>query len=414
MRSLVIIIKQVYKKKIFSLGYLLMVFSPVVLVAMGILVFSQINTNKNVPSIAIISNNKVTQQIIYKSSKESTFHINNKLRTNGQAQAALKHNKIKGIFDVRINSNATTVNFTGNRKNLKDQWSLITSFLNRINYSTRINESPLNATYKESLYKSIKINVYSKNDTNYLSQRSNRISFITNILCIFFSMLLIFYCQMISQEVVSEKGTHILEIILSSITPTTHFLGKISGVILLLLTQVIFYILLSPILYFTLNKTSLLGNSELIQNTHIFSLFISKPVIYTIIFGFLGIYIYIVVSAVIASAVSRQEQVGEAITPVLMLALVSYYGGVLVMSHNTLHFLTVSSYIPLISQNVMPIRFASATASNSEAIISIMISLVFSIILTHFAIYIYKRTVFIYNDNGILQTFKTGLLKMKY
>ena len=55
-------------------------------------------------------------------------------------------------------------------------------------------------------------------------------------------MILISYSSITAQEIASEKGTKIMEIIFSSTTAAKYFLGKILGIFGVIVTQLIIYI----------------------------------------------------------------------------------------------------------------------------------------------------------------------------
>ena len=54
-------------------------------------------------------------------------------------------------------------------------------------------------------------------------------------------IIILTYAQIIAQEIASEKGTRIMEVILSSTTAQKHFYGKLTGVLLVALTQMALY-----------------------------------------------------------------------------------------------------------------------------------------------------------------------------
>src|SRR5699024_7117140 len=54
-------------------------------------------------------------------------------------------------------------------------------------------------------------------------------------------IIILTYSQIIAQEIASEKGTRIMEVILSSTTAQKHFYGKLTGVLLVALTQMALY-----------------------------------------------------------------------------------------------------------------------------------------------------------------------------
>src|SRR5699024_6849061 len=50
---------------------------------------------------------------------------------------------------------------------------------------------------------------------------------------------IIFYGNMIATEVATEKSSRVMEILVSSVSPVVHMFGKISGIALLGLTQIV-------------------------------------------------------------------------------------------------------------------------------------------------------------------------------
>ncbi|TGY15618.1 ABC transporter permease, partial [Enterococcus faecalis] len=72
----------------------------------------------------------------------------------------------------------------------------------------------------------------------------------------------------------------------------------------------------------------------------------------------------------------------------------------------------VTSFIPLISSYIMPVRLATETASTMEAIVSLVILAVFGIILTIFSAHLYKSNVLVY-EGGIIQSLKQSISILK-
>src|SRR5699024_10786972 len=62
------------------------------------------------------------------------------------------------------------------------------------------------------------------------------------ITIIMFYMILNTYTSITAQEIASEKGTKIMEIIFSSTTAVKYFLGKVFGVLLVILLQILIYL----------------------------------------------------------------------------------------------------------------------------------------------------------------------------
>ncbi|CAR89858.1 Putative protein without homology [Lacticaseibacillus rhamnosus Lc 705] len=55
-------------------------------------------------------------------------------------------------------------------------------------------------------------------------------------------MVTMVYGSILAQEIATEKGSRIMEILLSSVSATTQFFGKLAGIFALLLTQLAIYL----------------------------------------------------------------------------------------------------------------------------------------------------------------------------
>lgn len=73
----------------------------------------------------------------------------------------------------------------------------------------------------------------------------------------------------------------------------------------------------------------------------------------------------------------------------------------------------VTSFIPLISSYIMPVRLATETVSTMEAIVSLVILAVFGIILTIFSARLYKSNVLVYSEGGMIQSLKQSISILK-
>lgn len=231
---------------------------------------------------------------------------------------------------------------------------------------------------------------------------------VTTILLFIF---IITYASIIAQEVASEKGTRIMEVILSSVTARSHFYGKLAGILLVALTQVVVYAVSLGIGFYWLqsNETVKAFLAEFSIKDVLGEFFI-----YTIIYLVLGILIYAVLAALCGSLVSKVEDVSKAILPVTYLSLAGYMIGLTLGMANPDHIVVrITSYIPFLSSYSMPIRLANDLASTGEVMASLGI-LVFSVVaLIVFSARMYKANVLIYNDNGIWSALKQSFSLMR-
>lgn len=238
-------------------------------------------------------------------------------------------------------------------------------------------------------------------DKDDYSNIQSMVAMVATILLLVFIMT---YASIIAQEIASEKGTRIMEIILSSTKAQTHYYGKLVGVLLVALTQMVIYGLM---IVFGWQKFK---DMEMVQSV-IGDLSIEKVfgpfLIFTVIFVLLGILIYSVLAALCGSLVNKAEDTAKAIVPVTYLSMAGYFIAYLLGlmdPHSTV--LKVTSYIPFFSSFSMPVRLASDTATIGNGIVSVVILLVVTLGMMFLSAGLYKSNVLVYNDNGVWAALK--------
>ncbi|EOH99872.1 ABC transporter permease [Enterococcus haemoperoxidus ATCC BAA-382] len=227
------------------------------------------------------------------------------------------------------------------------------------------------------------------------------------VITIILWVIIITYASIIAQEIASEKGTRIMEVILSSTKAQTHFYGKLTGVILVALTQIVIYAAAIGIGYSQLKNLDMVkGFLEGLSSANIFGSFL----FYTLAFFVLGVLVYSVLAALCGSLVSKPEDTAKAVQPIIYIAMIGYFIGISLGTTDPQNIvIKVSSYIPLISSFIMPIRLASETVTNTGAMISVLILVVFGVLLTMFSAKLYKSNVLVYSEGGVLKSLKQSI-----
>lgn len=233
------------------------------------------------------------------------------------------------------------------------------------------------------------------------------ISFASTIILFVF---IITYVGIIAQEIASEKGTRIMEVILSSTRAQIHFYGKLTGVLLVALTQIAVYAVAFVISYQWIKDMEFVQN--FLGNLSLQSI-LGNFFVFTIIFTILGILIYSVLAALCGSLVNKAEDTSKVILPVTYLSLAGYMLGLTVGSMDPNNIvIRVTSYIPFLSSYIMPLRLANETVGIGGALASVAILAVTTLLLTLGCAKMYKSNVLVYNDNGIIATLKQSIRLM--
>ncbi len=108
-------------------------------------------------------------------------------------------------------------------------------------------------------------------------------------------MVLITYSSVTAQEIASEKGTKVMEIIFSSTKASKYFVGKILGVFGVILTQIVVYIVggygfFQIAMHLDNIKQLITDNQSLVNGV------IKNMLGINLLFVFLGVIIYTIIS----------------------------------------------------------------------------------------------------------------------
>lgn len=173
-------------------------------------------------------------------------------------------------------------------------------------------------------------------------------------------MSLLINGQMVATGVVEEKSSRVVELLLSTIRPSQLMAGKVLGIGLVGLIQMVVIggIGITAALAFdvlTIAVSTAVGT-----------------VVWLVVWYILGFFVYSLLFAGLAALVSRQEDVGGVISPALMFVIVGYVLGISVLPSDPDNALVgVLSIIPVFSPTLMPMRLAMGGVPAWEAVVSV-------------------------------------------
>ena len=413
MSKMGIIIKDVYKKNVKSTTFLIMILAPFLL--MGIFYLSQyfFGDANDINKIGIISDQPaIAEQLAETKNDDYKFKV---ITSDKKAQAQLEDKKIDAYLDLKMGSDQVS-------GKLYSKTSLGTSTemqLQQILSSMQANirASQLNLTTAQvqkvmepAKFESTKVifeNGKMKNDGGD-SGTQFILSFLTTIIMFVF---IVSYSSIIAQEIASEKGTRIMEVLLSSMKAKTHYYGKLLGVLLVALTQLLIYGVAIVLGYRQFKDMDMV--KDLLSNVSIKALLGSGAFV-IITFMLVGLFLYAVLSALCGSLVSKPEDTAKAIQPVTYLSMIGYMLSLILgTSDPTNVIIKVTSYIPFLSSYSMPLRLASGTVALSSAFVSLAILVLFTIFLTLFSAQLYKSNVLVYSEGGTWSALKQSISIMQ-
>jgi ABC-2 type transport system permease protein len=166
--------------------------------------------------------------------------------------------------------------------------------------------------------------------------------------------------QIVAQGVVEEKSSRVVELLLSTIRPWQLMAGKVLGIGLVGLLQMVLIggvgvaaALALDVL--TISVTAAVGT-----------------VVWLVVWFLLGFVMYSLMFASLAALVSRQEDVGGVISPALIMVILGYVVGVSVLPSDPDNKLAeVLSLIPVFAPTMMPMRLAMGGVPVWQAVLSV-------------------------------------------
>lgn len=215
-------------------------------------------------------------------------------------------------------------------------------------------------------------------------------------------IFVIMYLSMITTDIASEKGSRALEMLLVNVRPETHFKAKVTSVILVALTQ------LAVVCVF------LFGLVKFVKDGEIWDSFVSvvndlsiSYVIYIVLFLISTIFLYLIIGALFGSLVSKVEEASQVMSPAVIMTVISLYIMISGLSNPDTMLIKISSYFPLTSGMVMPMRIGATDMPNWEPLLSFGLLIVTIIVTLYFAMTLYKRSVLTYSTGGLLAKIKS-------
>ncbi|WP_270748605.1 ABC transporter permease [Streptococcus halitosis] len=396
MRNMWVVMKETYLRHVKSWSFFFMVISPFLFlglsVGIGYLQNSSMAKNSKVAVVTTVPS--VAEGL------KGTNGINFDYKDEASAQAAIKDEKIKGYLTIDQEDSVLKAVYHGETSLESGIKLAVTNKLNELQY--QLNRSAANLSQEQEKYLSQTVDYTEKIDEAKENKKT-----VQNMAALglgfFLYMILITYASVTAQEVASEKGTKIMEVVFSSIRASHYFYARMLALLLVILTHIGIYVVggLAAILLF--KDLPILAQSGILN--HLGDAFSLN----TLLFVLVSLFMYVVLAAFLGSMVSRPEDSGKALSPLMILIIAGFVGVTALGAAGDNLVLKIGSYIPFISTFFMPFRAINGYASGLEAWISLAITVVFAVTATAFIGRMYASLVLQTDDLGIWKTFKRAL-----
>ena len=331
---------------------------------------------------------------------KGTNGINFDYKDEASAQTAIKDEKIKGYLTVDQEDSVIKAVYHGETSLESGIKLAVTNRLNELQY--QLNRSAANLSQEQEKRLSQTVDFTEKIDESKENKKIVQ-TIAAAGLGFFLYMILITYASVTAQEVASEKGTKIMEVVFSSIRASHYFYARMLALLLVILTHIGIYVVggLAAILLF--KDIPILAQSGILNHLgEAFSL-------NTLLFVLVSLFMYVVLAAFLGSMVSRPEDSGKALSPLMILIIAGFVGVTSLGAAGDNLVLKIGSYIPFISTFFMPFRAINGYASDLEAWISLAITVIFAVTATAFIGRMYASLVLQTDDLGLWKSFKRAL-----
>ena len=396
MRNMWVVIKETYLRHVKSWSFFFMVISPFLFlglsVGIGYLQNSSMAKNSKVAVVTTVPS--VTEGL------KGTNGINFDYQDEASAQAAIKDEKIKGYLTIDQEDSVLKAVYHGETSLETGIKLAVTNKLNELQY--QLNRSAANLSQEQE-----KLLAQTVDFTEKIDESKENKKMVQTIaaagLGFFLYMILITYASVTAQEVASEKGTKIMEVVFSSIRASHYFYARMIALLFVILTHVGIYVVGGVAALLLFKDLPILAQSGILNHLgEAFSL-------NTLLFVLVSLFMYVVLAAFLGSMVSRPEDSGKALSPLMILIIAGFVGVTSLGAAGDNLVLKIGSYIPFISTFFMPFRAINGYASDLEAWVSLAITVVFAVTATAFIGRMYASLVLQTDDLGIWKTFKRAL-----
>jgi ABC-2 type transport system permease protein len=220
------------------------------------------------------------------------------------------------------------------------------------------------------------------------------------VLAIVMFMAIQLYGTWIAQGVVEEKQNRIMEIMINAATPRDLLVGKVLGIGMAALTQLVPLVLTGG-LAFALQPR--IGSALGVDTASVFGAIDFNSIGLRAIGGFLvyfvlGFVLYASLYAGVASMLSRQEDINAAISPLMIVMTIGYFAAFIVLPIPDSIFARIVSIFPLTSPYTMAGRLIATDVPAWELALSLGLLVLTMVVGLFTASRIYRIGVLMYGQ----------------
>ena len=420
MNTLSLVIQREYLTRVRKRSFILMtLLMPLLMVALSFvpLWLSTLNDGA-VKNIAVIDNTGIYAPLL-KSTDLYRFQIIN------EAQQGEYQSKIgKDLFailqiteDLSRNSQAVTI--LSEKQTPQELRTMVESALNEKVMEQRLDDLSRQGNVNAEAISEVRsiieagsdisVKTMKWGDDGTVSESSTEIATIIGmVFTILIYMFILMYGNMVMQAVLEEKKSRVVEVMVSSVKPVNLLVGKVAGIGLVGITQLVIWGVLTGVLFTSLSlfiaspqqaPGAVPAGMSSFDTEGIMKAVLSvnwfEIIVYFLLFFVGGYILYASIFAMFASAVDSEEDTSQFMMPVTLIIMFAFFAGFYSVSNPDGPLAFWGSLIPFTSPIVMMVRLPFGIPL-WEKLLSLVLLYGTFILISFFAAKIYRVGILMY------------------
>lgn len=407
MKKIWLVTKETFIRQTKGITFILSVLAPVIFMAIifGVVFISQklSGSGNQIDNAIVISKNYAPAV-----KDLSNFEV----KSEAAAKKALAAEEIKGYVKVDVaKSGQISASWLGKEAMDSGDKSNLMASLQKLQQSLNIQATGLTAKQLKTLNQSVKIsekisghNGLAKEATKADLTAKQAKSIAANVFIWLTYFILLTYISTMAQEIATEKGSKIMEIIFSSMRGGDYFVGKVLGVLGVFLLHVLAYIALLGVAVIAGPQINMFA-SFFKSNQELISQVMNNLLSWNLVLLLLSVILSIVIAAFCGALANRVEDLQKVLAPIMYLVIISLVAAPNLSKGDSL-FAQVISCLPLFSGFILPGRIAEGVSGTPELVIATIISVVTLILTSYLVRKAYPKLILQTDDGSIIKKIK--------
>lgn len=329
-----------------------------------------------------------------------------------KVQTALEEGKFKGYLVISLNDKKLpTATYKSKKVAESSIINTLQQSLQQVKVAMATQQLGLDAAQLAKVYSPVSFETVALSDQAKSEKELNQARVVVYIIVLLMFVSVLMYGMMIAMEVVTEKSSRVMEILVSSVSPVKQLFGKIFGVAFLGLTQAVFLFLVG---FFSFKLFAGAGDTAINVFKFInLDMFDPTLIAFAIVFFILGFLLYATLLAMLGSLVNRVEEANQMMMPMTLLLVIAFYIAMFGMSAPDNPFIMYTSFVPFFSPMIMILRIGMLSVPIWQIALSLGLLVVFIIIFVIVGARIYRGGVLMYGNATSWKSIKHAFVLTK-